>query len=213
MYFLSLSNRAHVWISMWNFGRIYHQLYVRMVVKTPNHHITKKLPSFSSLNRGHPNDLAAFLQLFSVPIASDRQRCGFAVPLTDPRKLNRKARTMGVNPKIGGFYPPNHPLKNRVIFTIIFTIHFGVPPFLETSICCQGWFTRDSQGHGTPENSKWDPSYNSHIIPISLGILMGVGLGNSMGPKGSHLLGRSWKSHWCWWEKSGQPVEVGSLSH
>ena len=48
------------------------------------------------------------------------------------------------------------------------------------------------QGHGTPENAKRDPYY-SHTIPISLGILMGVGLGNSMGPayhfRGSHVLG------------------------
>ena len=32
-----------------------------------------------------------------------------------------------------------------------------------------------------PPYDKRDPYY-SHTIPISLGILMGVGLGNSMGP-------------------------------
>ena len=32
-----------------------------------------------------------------------------------------------VFPKIGGFFPPNHPG-----FSMIFTIHFGVPKFLET---------------------------------------------------------------------------------
>ena len=60
---------------------------------------------------------------------------------------------------------------------------------------CQGWFTRDPQGHGTPENGKRDP-YHSHIFRDSN---MGVGLGNSMGPayhKGVPLLGGPWKSHW-----------------
>ena len=34
------------------------------------------------------------------------------------------------SPKIGvGFYPPNHPLNNRVFHEIKF-IHFGVPLFL-----------------------------------------------------------------------------------
>ena len=40
---------------------------------------------------------------------------------------------MGVNPKI--MVPPNHPIL--IGFSIIFTIHFGVPLFLETSTCSQ----------------------------------------------------------------------------
>ena len=38
---------------------------------------------------------------------------------------------MGVEPKIG-VGPPNHPIL--IVFSIIFTIHFGVPLFLETPI-------------------------------------------------------------------------------
>ena len=37
-----------------------------------------------------------------------------------------------VFPINGGFFPPNHPILKG--FSIIFTIHFGVPLFLETSI-------------------------------------------------------------------------------
>ena len=41
---------------------------------------------------------------------------------------------LGVEPKIGGVkIPPNHPILKGV--SIIFTIHFGVPLFWETSIC------------------------------------------------------------------------------
>ena len=39
---------------------------------------------------------------------------------------------MDVNPKIGGFPPKPSILMG---FSIIFTIHFGVPLFLETPIC------------------------------------------------------------------------------
>ena len=40
-----------------------------------------------------------------------------------------------VNPKIGVVLnPPNHPFVHRDFF-LIFTIHFGVPFFLETPIC------------------------------------------------------------------------------
>ncbi len=42
----------------------------------------------------------------------------------------------------------------------------------------QGWFTRDPQGHGTPENGKWDP----YKLPISLGNWKWEWYGNSMGP-------------------------------
>ena len=38
---------------------------------------------------------------------------------------------MGVSEN-SGFYPPNHPIL--IGFSIIFTIHFGVPVFLETPI-------------------------------------------------------------------------------
>ena len=42
---------------------------------------------------------------------------------------------MGVEPKIGVFYSPNHPFL--IGFSIIFTIHLGYPPlFLETPIYC-----------------------------------------------------------------------------
>ena len=46
----------------------------------------------------------------------------------------RMSNYMGVS-KNNGKTPPNHPLQNRV-FTVIFTIHFGVksPLFLDTSI-------------------------------------------------------------------------------
>ena len=44
---------------------------------------------------------------------------------------------MGVEPKIvvGGKTHPNHPFVHRVWNHEIFTIHFGVPVFLETPIC------------------------------------------------------------------------------
>ena len=53
----------------------------------------------------------------------------------------------------------------------------------------QGWFTRDPQEHGTPENGKRDP----YKLPISLGIRKWEWYGNSMGPayhfRGSHFWG------------------------
>ena len=38
---------------------------------------------------------------------------------------------VGVEPKIGVENPPNHPFVHRGI-PLLFTIHFGVPLFLET---------------------------------------------------------------------------------
>ena len=47
----------------------------------------------------------------------------------------------------------------------------------------QGWFTRDPQGHVTPENGKRDPYYGTHIFRDSK---MGV----------VPMIGSPWKSHW-----------------
>ena len=61
---------------------------------------------------------------------------------------------MGVSEN-SGFYPPNHPIL--IGFSIIFTIHFGVPVFLETPISSlrtgkwaawQGSACRESPGSG-----------------------------------------------------------------
>ena len=58
----------------------------------------------------------------------------------------------------------------------------------QTLALCQGWFTRDSQGHGTPENGKRDPYYShnhSHIFRD----FYRSGMGIVWGPRGPMSLG------------------------
>ena len=49
-------------------------------------------------------------------------------------RLISRCLCLGVEPKIMGFYPPNHPFVLIGFGTLIFTIHFGVPLFLETPV-------------------------------------------------------------------------------
>ena len=77
-----------------------------------------------------------------------------------------------------GFLPPQiiHLFRG---FSIIFTIHFGVPLVLETSICCQPFFgisetnswkllqrEKEANNKQSPDNSLW-PFWDGYVPPLN----------------------------------------------